>query len=242
MQTVRFHETAKMEDKMLQTNVFISMNGDHSDADGLIDASTVCAVSMHIVRGIALYAYGMRRYSATDDQVDRFVVELLAASVSEKKVRSNEVKEMIERAEKIRDRARTLYGWAAEANGRTPRTIDEQFECLSDDIGELAFKLEQEKQSHYPDDEVQLQFDLCRKRLGAFATLLLSSQNPSAIGFDAYEFIHRALGTLAYCNTLVELKSLSRYIETKMLMLVHSLMSGGTLVDVPKTELRSSSV
>jgi hydroxylamine reductase (hybrid-cluster protein) len=201
-----------------------------------LDTASVGDLLCYIARGIAPYADAMRRYSVTDKDIDMFIAEALAASGSAYPLPVRTVERYVRKATSVRDRAKTLVEWAAEACGRTSKPINSvlDFECLYSNVWETAENIRRDRRERLSDRKVRSWYELCETRLKAFASIVISSMSLAETDYDAYGFIHKTLLGLSGEKSLFELAALSQLIDKEMLKLVNLSLSGDTLVDVPR--------
>ena len=78
---------------------------------------------IHATKGIAAFAHRARQLGARDREIDVFVVEALFSAVTNVNFDPQRLRELLMRAAKVRDKAKTLYEDAAQAGGKTPERL-----------------------------------------------------------------------------------------------------------------------
>ena len=78
---------------------------------------------VHAVKGIAMYAHRARQLGADDNDIDRFVVEALFATLTNVNFDPARFESLLCRAAELRDRARHLYGVACHSTGQDPEKL-----------------------------------------------------------------------------------------------------------------------
>ena len=205
------------------------------------DASMTVAPQMfrdllvEIVKSIAPFAHGMRRFSVTDRDVDCYIAEVTAAAASENPLPSKTVHRFVARGEETFNRAKTLYQWACEAYGRPPKIAVKTFPfaCTEASVVQRAEEVRKHRQERLDRLGTRSWDDLCMQKLGAFASIAVSAVSIDLNDYDPYDFVHKSLCALSGDCSLFELAALAQHLEKETLKLVNLSVAGDTLVELP---------
>ena len=78
---------------------------------------------VHAAKGVAMYAHRGRQLDARDRDVDVFVLEALFSTVTNVNFDPQRLEELLRRAARMRDRARSAYERACRSAGREPEAL-----------------------------------------------------------------------------------------------------------------------
>lgn len=90
-------------------------------------------------KGISMYAHRARQLGASDEEVDRFVIEALFSTVTNVDFDPERLRAILKKATEIRENAKEMYIKACQKAGKTPETLSIPEEwTYSDDIDTMA--------------------------------------------------------------------------------------------------------
>ena len=189
---------------------------------------------VEMLKNIAPFAHGMRRFSVTDREIDGFVAEVIAVAASGNVSAPERVHRYLVRGEQIFNRAKTLYQWACEVYGRPPKigATAFSFVCPEEAVMARATEVQESRREKLSRLGTLSWNDLCVQKLGAFASIAISAVNVDLTDYDPYDFIHESLCTLSGEAGRFELAALSQRLEKETLKLVN-LAAGDTSAELP---------
>jgi hydroxylamine reductase len=88
------------------------------------ETATMQDLLVHAVKGLSAYAHRAARLGARDAEVDRFAAEALFTTLTNVNFDPESLRRCVQRAARLRDRARSLYEGACKSSGRTPEKLN----------------------------------------------------------------------------------------------------------------------
>ena len=85
--------------------------------------ATLQDLLVHATKGISMYAHRAGRLGAADREIDRFVIEALFTTVTNVDFDPQRLKQHLDRAAEIREKAKALYADACAKAGQTPEKL-----------------------------------------------------------------------------------------------------------------------
>lgn len=197
-----------------------------------VETSKVRDLLYCLLQNISPIAQAAARYSVTDKEVDVFTAEVCSA-VWMDHLEIKTIRQYTARAAELRSRVTTLYLWACEALCRTPKTFDAPTVSPEDDVLRLAESIRRSTLLRHKERGTESWEDLCKKKLGAFAAMVLSSTSVDTNTYNPFAFLHKIICSLAAEPSVFELAALVQLVEKETLKLLNLIVAGDTLVDVP---------
>lgn len=186
------------------------------------------------ISNIAVFAHRARRFTMTDQKIDRFVVQTLSTVFMKDEVTEDEILRILKESEAMIDRARNLYVWSCEAFSKPAEKIRIAPVLPGGfDRAELRVRCAQIEAEVGPRENHDIQY-WRRVALSNLATLAyMTTTNISTKRYDIYGFFHKVLSSIADGLSIFELVALVGLIEKEHLNFTSAQVTGNTLVDIP---------
>ena len=184
---------------------------------------------------ISVFAHRARHLTMTDQKIDQFVVETLAASLRKERMTVDETLDVLIASEKITNRARQLYLWSCEAFSKPTEKINIPPILVDgfDSAGLLAYCAEARSrgdQREYHD--IHYWRAITVSKLSVLAQMAQKAVPEKEI-FDIFGFFHKILSSLADGLSVFELVALVQLIEKEQFNFINAQIAGNTLVEAP---------
>lgn len=206
----------------------------HDTDDQALKSIAMKELVARSVSSIAVFAHRARRFTMTDQKIDRFVVETLSAVLMKDDVTEDEILRILKESETMLDRARNLYIWSCEAFSKPIEDI-RIAPILTDglDRAVLMARCAEIEADVSPRESHDIQY-WRQVALSNLATLAyMTVTNMSAQQYDIYGFFHKVLSSIADGLSIFELVALVGLIEKEHLNFANAQIAGDTLVDAP---------
>jgi hydroxylamine reductase (hybrid-cluster protein) len=178
------------------------------------------------LKGISVYAHKARQFTLTDREIDRFTVETLDKAVSENPMGLEHIKQLLDTADTMRNRAKKLYHWACELFAKEPKSLTTTtVRRTSIDPRHVLFDVDSNEKM---DSEAtvfnreRLYWEgVCAQKLNTVANLAIFQLESGTLSHDICGAVHEMLDLLSRDLTIFELIDLSVYLEADPIALLN---------------------
>lgn len=180
------------------------------------------------LKGIAMYAHRARQFTLTDREIDRFTVETLDLAVSDQPMGLERIRQLLDDAEEMRDRAKRLYHWACELFSKPPEHPDRP---TSPDPRQLLFQHEPAQPSATGKRgplmcREQLYWEgVCAQKLNMLAQLAIFQLESGTLAYDICGMVHEQLDYLSKDLSIFNLIDLAVFLDDDPIALLQERVS-----------------
>jgi hydroxylamine reductase (hybrid-cluster protein) len=178
------------------------------------------------LKGISVYAHKARQFTLTDREIDRFTVETLDKAVSDRPMGLEYIKQLLDTADTMRNRAKKLYHWACELFSKEPKpmsttavrrtSIDPRhvlFSSIDSDTIDSEATIFNRERLYWE--------GVCAQKLNTIANLAIFQLESGTLSHDICGAVHEMLDLLSRDLTVFDLIDLSVYLEADPIALLN---------------------